>query len=172
MLVTMKQQEFNALDPITLAQACIEPTLQQLHAILPPPARWQIISQLTPGQQALFLFHVLYDHAGDSAADLYICVLQLLREPHKWSAIKASSRYFGDDSMFQLLEQLESTLQARQQQESTEQPALPWDLDHDPQLNTALAQLNSKYHEIAPDSLKLMGTYIRNHPDEFLVIED
>jgi hypothetical protein len=172
MLVKMKHQEFNSLDPITLAQKCIEPTLQQLHAILPPTERWQIISQLTPGQQALFLFHVLYDHAGDSAADLYICVSQLLAEPHKWSAIKASSRYFGDDSMLQLLEQLEVTLQSRHQKESIEQAALPWDLDRYPQLNTSLMQLNATYHEIALTSLKLMGTYIRNHPDEFVLLED
>jgi hypothetical protein len=79
MLVTMKRQAFDSLDPAALGWACIEPTLQQVHGIS-PTVKSQVLAQLTSGQRALFLFRVLYDHVGDSAADLYCWVSYLLSE--------------------------------------------------------------------------------------------
>ena len=172
MVVTMKRQVFNSLDHATLASTCIEPTLQQLHGIN-PVVRSQVYAQLTPGQLALFMFRVLYDHAGNSAGDLYCWVSYLLGESQRWSAIKAGSRYFGDDSMLQLLEEIEVLLEARYQHEDVEQrDALPWDLDDDPDLFASISQLNATFHEIAPTTLKLIGMYIRKNPSEFVLIED
>ncbi len=168
MLVTMKRQGFNSLDPAALARACIEPTLQQVHTIN-PTVKSQVLAQLTPGQRALFMFRVLYDHAGDSAADLYYWVSHLLGEAKTWSAIKAALRYFGDDAMPQLLEELEAR---HHQADAGRRDALPWDLENDPELFTSMSQLNATFHEIAPATFKLMGTYIRNNPGDFVLIED
>ena len=173
MLVTMKQQEFNSIDPATLADSCIKPILQQIHTTINPSVRLQIASQLTPGQRALFLFHVLYDHAGGSAGDLYFWVSFLLREPNTWSAIKASSRFFSDAAMLQLLEQIEALLAAKHPQSTTEQPGtFPSDLDNDPELLASLSQLNTAYHQLVPKTLNLIGTFIHNHPDEFVQLEE
>jgi len=176
MLVTMKRQVFNSLDHAALGRACIEPTLQQMHRInLNPTMRSQVLAQLTPGQQALFLFHVLYDHVGNSAyaADFYWWVSHLLTEAKKWSGIKGGLRYFGDDAMLQLLEEIESLLGARHQQaDAGQSDVLPWDLDHDPELFASISQFNATFHEISPMTLKLIGVYIRNNPGQFVLIED
>ena len=170
MVVTMKRQKFNSFDPALLAWACMEPTLQQIHGIN-PIVKSQVLAQLTPGQQALFLFRVLHDHAGTSAADLYYWISFLLGESQTWSAIKAALRYFGDDAMLQLLEEIESVLEARHHQGDAVQPeVLPWDLD--PKLLASLSPRNVTFQQVASISLKLMGVYIRKHPSEFVLIED
>ncbi len=172
MLVTMKRQVFNSLDHANLASTCIEPTLQQLHGIN-PAVRSQVYAQLTPGQLALFMFRVLYDHAGNPAADLYCWASYLLSQANTWSAIKAGSRYFGDDAMLQLLEEIEGALEAKHQPgDAHRRDALPWDLDDDPQLFASMNQLNATFHEIAPTTLKLIGMYIQKNPSEFVLIED
>lgn len=172
MLVTMKRQVFDSLGPAALARACIEPTLQQVHTIN-PAVKSQVLAQLTPGQRALFMFRVLYDHAGDSAADLYCWVSYLLGEANTWPAIKAALRYFGDEAMPQLLEEIEGALEARHQQaDAGRRDVLPWDLDDDPELLTAMSRLNATFHELVPATLKLMGIYIQDNPGDFVVIED
>ena len=171
MLVRMKRQVFDALDPAALAWACIGPIALPLRG-KHPTVKSHVYAQLTAGQQALFVVQVLYNHAGEEAAELYCWVSTLLRDPRAWGAIKAGVRYFGDEAMLHLLEQLESVLEARHQQEDTQQrEALPWDLDEDPELFTSMSQLNATFHELAPTSLKLMGEYIRKAPSEFVLIE-
>ena len=172
MVVTMKRRVFNSMEPAALVTACIEPTLQQIHG-KNATVKSQVTAQLTPGQRALFLFRVLYDHAGTSAGDLYCWISYLLGESQTWLAIKAGSRYFGDDEMLQLLEALEKVLGGRRHQEDGERrDVLPWDLDDDPELFASVSSLNARFHEIVPNTIKLMGVYIRNHPGEFVLIED
>lgn len=173
MLVTMKRQIFDSLDPAALGQACIEPILRPLHGIN-PDAKAQLSTQLTPGQRAQFMFVALYNHVGEAAGDLYCWVSYLLRkEPKTWLATRAAARYFGDDAMLQLLEEIEGLLEARHQQGDTEErDALPWDLDEDPEFFASMNQLNVRFHEIAPTTLRLIGLYIRNNPSDFVVIED
>ena len=172
MLVTMKRQVFDSLDPAALAWECIGPIalpLRGKHSSM----KSQVYAQLTAGQQALFVVQVLFNHAGEEAAELYCWVSTLRRDPHAWGAIKAGVRYFGDEAMMRLLEQIESVLEARHQQEETAQrDALPWDLDEDPELFTSMSQLNTTFHALAPTSLKLMGEYIRKALSEFVLIED
>ena len=172
MLVRMKRQVFDSLDPAALAWECIKPIALPLRG-KHPTVKSQVYAQLTAGQQALFVVQVLYNHAGEEAAELYCWVSMLLRDPQAWGAIKAGVRYFGDEAMVRLLEQLESVLEARhQQEEMQEREALPWDLDEDPELFTSMSQLNTTFHALAPASLELMGGYIRKAPSEFVLIED
>ena len=172
MVVTMKRRVFDSFDTTALAWACIEPTLQQVHG-KNAAVKSQVVGQLSPGQRALFLFRVLYDHAGTSAGDLYCWVSYLLGESQTWSAIKAGSRYFGDDAMLRLLEALESVLGARRHKgDGGQRDALPWDLDDDAELFAFISPLSERFNEIVPSTLELMGVYIRNHPGEFVLIED
>ena len=172
MLVRMKRQVFDALDPAALAWECIGPIALPLRG-KHPSVKSQVYAQLTAGQQALFVVQVLLNHAGEEAAELYCWASTLLRDPQAWGAIKAGVRYFGDDAMAHLLEQLENVLEARRQQAETHQrEALPWDLDEDPELFTSMSQLNATFHALAPTSLKLMGLSIRQNPSEFVLIEE
>ena len=116
---------------------------------------------------------VFQNHAGEEASDLYYWASTLLRDPQTWRAIKAGVRYFGDETMFHLLEQLENVLEARLQQGATHQrDPLPWDFDEDAELFTSMSQLNAAFHAIAPTTLRLMGEYIRKNPSEFVLIEE
>jgi hypothetical protein len=172
MFVTMKRQVFDSLDPAVLAWECIGPIALPLRG-KHPSMKSQVYAQLTAGQQALFVVQVLYNHAGQEAADLYCWVSTLLRDPHAWGAIKAGVCYFGDEAMLHLLEQVESVLEARHPQSDTQRrDALPWDLEDDPELFTSMSQLNATFHELAQASLKLMGDYIRKNPSEFVLIEE
>ena len=172
MLVTMKRQLFDSLDPVALPWECIGPIALPLRG-KHPTVKSQVYAQLTAGQQALFAVQVFQNHAGEEAGDFYGWVCTLLRDPQAWGAIKAGVRYFGDEAMIHLLEQIENVLEARHRQGATRQrDPLPWDLDADPELFTSMSQLNATFHAIAPTTLKLMGAYIRKNPSEFVLIED
>jgi len=172
MLVRMKRQVFDALDPAALAWACIGPIALPLRG-KHPTLKSQVYAQLTAGQQALFVVQILLNHAGEEAAELYCWVSSLLRDPQAWLALNAGLRYFGDEAMVHLLEQIASVLEARHPQGETHQrDASPWDLDEDPELFTSMSQLNATFHALAPTSLRLMGVSIRTNPSAFVLIED
>ena len=78
MLVTTKRQVFDSLDHAALAWMCIEPTHLQIRGKT-PTMKSQVIAQLTPGQQALLMFHVLYGHAGNSVTTPHAQTQGLLR---------------------------------------------------------------------------------------------
>lgn len=172
MLVPMKRQVFDSSDPAALVWECIGPILLALRG-KHPLVKSQVYAQLTAGQQALFAVQVFQNHAGEEASDLYYWASTLLRDPQTWRAIKAGVRYFGDETMFHLLEQLENVLEARLQQGATHQrDPLPWDFDEDAELFTSMSQLNAAFHTIAPTTLRLMGEFIRKNPSEFVLIEE
>src|SRR5579863_4604151 len=159
MLVTMKRQEFEAFDDAALARACIEPTIERLHGsgLAMRSERPAILAQLTDGQRALFLFRVMYDHAGNSAPDLYCWASGALKEGRTWAGIKGGLRFFRSDAMLELLGEIEVVLEARDRQGD----ALPWDLDDDAELFALMNGLNDRFQEIAAKTLKLIGQYIR-----------
>jgi len=75
--------------------------------------------------------------------------------------------------MLRLLEETEGILEARKQRGDAERRDIPpWELDNDAELLVSVGQLNATFHEIVPATLKLIGEYIRNHPDEFVQFED
>jgi hypothetical protein len=173
MLVTMKRKVFDSLDHAALEWTCVEPTLQRLHSGRDPTVKSQVLAQLTNGQKAQFLFRVLYHHTGNSVVDFYCWVSYLLTEARTWSGIKGGLRYFGDDAMLRLLEETESFLEAKNRLGDAEwRDVFPQDLDDDAELLASVSRLNATFHEIAPATLKLIGTYIRDNPGEFVRIDD
>jgi len=173
MLVMMKRKVFDSLDNAALESACVEPTLQRLHAGISPAVKSQVLAQLTAGQKAQFMFRVLYAHLGNSVVDFYCWVSYLLAEARTWSGVKGGLRYFGDDAMLRLLEETESFLEVRNRQgDAGWRDAFPQDLDDDAELLASVSRLNATFHEIAPATLKLIGAYIRNNPGEFVQFDD
>ncbi|TMD61668.1 MAG: hypothetical protein E6I91_17315 [Chloroflexi bacterium] len=129
----------------------------------------QVIAQLTNGQKAQFMFRVLYNHTGNSVVDFYCWVSYLLAEARTWSGIQGGLRYFGDVAMLRLLGETESFLAAKNRLGDAQwRDAFPQDLDDDAELLASVSRLNATFHEIAPATLKLIGAYIRNNPNDFV----
>ncbi|GAC1380003.1 MAG: hypothetical protein NVSMB33_05660 [Ktedonobacteraceae bacterium] len=169
MLVTMKREMFDALDYAALEEACIGPTLLQVHEIN-PVVKARVLAQLTNGQRALFLFRVLHDIAGKSADEFYHWISYLLTEEKRWTGIKRGLRFFGDDAMLRLLDETEGFLEARKQrQKDAEGRDIPvWNIHDDPELLAVVSQLYATFCEIVPATHKLIGAYIRNNASEFV----
>ncbi|HZS78084.1 MAG TPA: hypothetical protein VFA41_15850 [Ktedonobacteraceae bacterium] len=167
MLVTMKRQTFDSLDDAALANACIEPTVEYLHADI-SRVKSHVLTQLTPGQQALFLFRAFHDHAGKTASDLYFWVSSIFPSDKMWRGTQGALRYFGDEAMLQLLQEITGVVEARQQQSDIQ----PWELEADPAFFALMSRLNEQFHELVPATFERMGKYIRSQPDEFVVLED
>jgi hypothetical protein len=172
MLVIMKKQAFDSMGDDELRLACIEPIMLKVRG-QKPEIKSQIYAQLPKGQQALFMFQVLYGHAHDSAAEFYWWISHLLEQPKTWTAIKDSLRYFDHNSMLGLLEETRIFLKRRnRQKDGTLHKISPTDLAHDPDLRASINRLYTTFYEIAPLTIKQMGKHIRNHPGEFLKLID
>ena len=144
----MKRQEFDSLDHVALGLACIQPTLLKIRA-KDMEVKAQAYSELTRGQRALMMFRVLHGHVGDSADQLFAWVDVLLREePRTWSALKDAMRLVEDEAMLRLLEEMEVRDASAQE------------------------QLHALYHQLADETQQRLAAYIRNHPDEFVLLED
>jgi hypothetical protein len=175
MVVTMKRQDFDSLEPVALAWACIEPTIQQIYG-KDFQVKSRVYDHLTTGQRALLMFHVLYGHTPNGVAEFYSLIPYLPGQSAIWAELKAGMNYFGEDAMLRLVEEMEevySILEARKQQEGTEwRDVGVMDLENDPELLKSIDRLDANYHQIAPATLKRIGTYIHNNPREFVQIED
>ncbi|MGB8955574.1 MAG: hypothetical protein WCC10_09380 [Tumebacillaceae bacterium] len=136
------------MDSVALGLACIQPTLLKIRA-KDMDVKTQAYSELTRGQRALMMFRVLHGHVGDSADQLFAWVDVLLREePRTWSAIKDAMRLIEDEAMLRMLEEFEV------RDASAQEP------------------LHTQYHSLADETHKRIAAYIRNHPDEFVQLED
>ncbi|OBZ17526.1 MULTISPECIES: hypothetical protein [Bacillales] len=131
------------------------------------------ISQLTQGQQALCMFRVMYDHAKNSSSEYYAWISYLLDKPSYWNGVTGGLRFFGDAPMLELLKDTEKVLKAR-----NDKLGLQWsdaafnDLGHDDVLLSTVNLLFERFLLIAPNSLKLISTYIRSNPQQFVEIEN
>jgi hypothetical protein len=171
-LVAIRKQAFDSLDDESLGRACMEPTFSQIRG-KDISIKTAAISQLTKGQQALCMFRVMYDHAKNAKSEYYGWISYLLDKPAYWSGVTGGLRFFGDALMLELLEDTEKALGAR-----NAKLGLHWsdaalsDLDHDDELLRSVNLLFERFLLIAPNSLKLISTYIRSNPQQFVEIDN
>jgi hypothetical protein len=133
----------------------------------------EVYKQLTTGQQALFMFHVYYNHASNSLAEFYWWSAYFLAQPNAWAEIKAGLRYFRADAMLRLIEDMKGILEVRDYPRSLEKFDVSYkDLDNDSELLASVGPLNSIFNEISPATLKIIGEYIRNNRNEFIHLQD
>jgi hypothetical protein len=169
MLVIIGRKEFASFDNAELGWTCIEPTLLQIRG-RNSTIKSQVYSQLTRGQQALLMFRVLYDHARNSETEFYCWISSLLSQSSTWSEIIVGLKYFGDEKMLQFLDEVEYFL--KDNTEGKCNNALPQDLENDSQLSTVVERFYLLFGQIAFETLNLVGTYIRNNPEEYVRLED
>ena len=105
MLVTMKRNDFGALDGIPLIWACIEPTIQKIRG-KNSTIKSDVYSQLTDGQQALLMFQILYGHTLHGVEDFFFYQSYMLSNKGTWSQMVNGMNYFGASDMVRFLDEL------------------------------------------------------------------
>ncbi|MDX8361215.1 hypothetical protein [Cytobacillus sp. IB215316] len=180
LIVKMTRKEFDTLAHEELCKVCFEPliiayknsmaeqTLQSMSAF-----KEQFYEQLTTGQQALFVFHMFYDHARKSVVELYWWSSYFYAQPKNWSSIKASVHHFQDIDMFKLLEEIESVLLQHQYPSSLEDYHITReDLANNKELITRFNRFHLQFIENTSKTIKLISKGIRGCPTEFVFIEE
>jgi len=168
MLVEMKRDYFDSLQPDQLGRACIEPVLLPLRG-KNPSVKAETYQQLTVGQRALFMFHVWHDHAQGSAVEFYCWLAYTRQEFSYWIGIQAGLRFFGQDKMITLLEEMSDIVEERNQKlGKTMEAVSPQDLEDDPVLSESVNRLYTFYQNLVPETILTIHSYIRSHPDEFV----
>ena len=173
MLVKIKRRVFDSIDDALLIWTCIEPTIQQIRGksfIVKSEAS----THLTTGQRALLMFQMLYGHTGNGVVEFYSHLSYLLSQKGVWTELKNGIQYFRDYAMLHLLDEIEEVYNILKENNSKENS--DWldviNIDKDSNLQLTISRLDKYLYEILPTSIKLIGTYIRNYPDEFVQVED
>ncbi|MFD5019754.1 hypothetical protein ACFWMP_12700 [Paenibacillus sp. NPDC058367] len=170
-LVTMKQKDLDTFSDERLGWACMEPTFQQIRA-KSPSIKSEVISKLTDGQKALCMFRVMHDHSRNSEGEYYAWISYMQDLPGYWTGVMGGIRFFGDDPMILLLQETKAFLEERNNRLGIQWvDATITDLDRDPELLNEMSGLYERFKNIAEDSHRLIGEYIRAHPGEFVEIE-
>src|SRR5260221_3763464 len=154
MLVTMTRNEFESFEPRALIWACIEPTIGQVKA-KSFEVKAQVSAQLSARQQALLMFQIMYGHTqfqqgleAIGIAELFGVIPYLPGQSRIWSSLKSSMRYFGDDAMLKLLEQMESHYFEADAE---------WHVaDIDRKFQKPISQLDALFHDVMPAALLSM----------------
>ena len=168
MLISMKRHLLDSLDEQALPWVCIEPVIQQIRG-KNFTLKSQVYKDLTAGQRALLMFQVLYGHSRNGIIEFFQHTSYFLSEQGVWDQFKDGMRYFGEDAMLQLIAEMEEIhqgLEARGKHEAIE------DIGNDPELFAAIGRIDGKLQEILPETLKRIGSYIRDNPVEFVQIEE
>ncbi|MFT8351798.1 hypothetical protein [Clostridium saccharoperbutylacetonicum] len=179
MLITMKLKEFKSLDSQELGQVCFQPMIQaykskmtQQHGGDDATFKSQFYKQLTQGQQALFTFFVYYSHATKSTSEFY-WFSNYFKKSSILLGIKDGLKFFKDNKMIQIIEELEVILESRDLRESiTMEEDSYSNLEKNPELLKSISQIHTMFNKIAPTTLKLIGAYIKNNPHEFVQFEE
>ncbi len=80
-------------------------------------------------------------------------------------------RHFQDDTMLRLIERLETLYYERKAEtDQTRSDTLPDGMAANLELSGQLAQLDRLFQETVPTTLARIGTYIRDHPAEFVAL--
>ncbi|KQO14749.1 hypothetical protein [Paenibacillus sp. Leaf72] len=167
-LAVMSKQDFDTLNDERLGWACSKHILLQIRG-KDRQAKNEAMAGLNESQRALCMFRVFYDHAKNSVSEYYGWVSQLLAEPGYWSGVTSGLQFFGDSSMLRLLEETKEIFEERRVRLGLQwSDAVLKDLEQDHDLMAAASRLFSHLNEIAPQSLRLIRTYIRANPQQFV----
>lgn len=153
----MTKQEFDTLDDAALIWRCVEPTILEVRG-KDPKTKSRAMLQLNSSQRALFLFQVLFGHAGNGAAAFFTQIAYLAETLDFFSALKSAMTFFGDEEMLHIVGQFECAYCAVRQSQ--------------PVSAQELTELDQMYSARIPVTLHRIAIYIRNHPTEFLSIEE
>ncbi|CAM3447660.1 hypothetical protein EDM52_01490 [Brevibacillus invocatus] len=172
MLAKMKREKFDAWQTELLGRACIEHVQQQVQG-KSPQVKMEVYKELTAGQRALFMFHVLHDHAHPSVAEFVSWIAYTLDHFSYWIGIQAGLRYFEQEDILHLLEEMKVVLEERNQRLGIQMSQISvLDLEEDPSLIEEASRLYQRYQELSEGTLLRIGRTIRSNPGEFVTLCD
>ena len=144
------------LDDERLIWACVEPMIIKTRG-RSGPEKLMAYGEMSDGQRALFIFQVLYGHMKHGINGFYDHISYLTSQMDIWSALKSGMRYFGLDEMADLIGKMEEVYVCRA--EGRVDPVAAEDLD-------------AIYRKLLPALVMSISERIRNHPEDFLRLED
>ncbi len=177
MISQMKKVEFDTFSDLALITACFKPLILDYKSRMVKDNSSMVnelfYRDLSPGQKALFVFHVYYDHAIESQEEFYWWSAFYLAQPKIWSAITNGLKYLGNEHMYQLLEETEIIFRSHNYPDTLEKfTATRENLGSNCELTVAIHSLYMNFNKIAPQTIKGISKFIRHNPEMFLKIED
>lgn len=148
MLGMIDRRVFDSLEENALIWACIHPLIHEIRG-KDPIIKTEAYSSLTKGQRALLMFQILYGHTSGGAAEFFGRA-DMLAIKGIWAEMQKSMRYFGDEAMLSLLMEMEEVYKSGKPGRS------------------AVSVIDKKLKERLPESIKLICSYIRSNPGEFV----
>lgn len=175
MLAAINQQVFDSLDDAALIWTCIEPTIQKIRG-RNSAVKGDAYTELSEGQRALLMFQVMYGHTSTGIVEFYSLVPYLPSGRGIWIELKKGMQYFSDNSMLRLLGEMEGDYCALEEKilaSGTERlDVCINNPDKDSHLMSSIKQHNLMFRETIPNTIKLISSYIRNNPSEFVQLEN
>ncbi|WP_139203355.1 hypothetical protein [Thermoflavimicrobium dichotomicum] len=150
-----------------LGRLCIEDPALEKVLKKTPSERKQVYLGLTSGQRALLMFKALYGHSH-TIGEFYWFINCFMMELKNWSEIKMGIRYFGDDEMLRIYEEIECILKARNKQLFDISIN---DLNSDSELFKSISPVYTQYQEMVPKTMMRIGAHIRSNLDENVNID-
>lgn len=171
MVIEMNRERFEGMQTELVGRACIEPILHALRG-KDPSVKAQTYQKLTLGQRALFMFHVMHDHACPSVTEFAGWIAYTHQEFSYWIGIQAGLRFFGQEELLRIIEEVIDVLEERNQRLGKSMADFTvLDLDDDVHLVEQMSRLYEMYQRQVPHTLQDIGMHIRRHPSEFVCWE-
>ncbi|WP_440117793.1 hypothetical protein [Paenibacillus sp. QZ-Y1] len=163
MKVTIKPEDLSSEQ---LSWLCVQPLLISVRG-KDVAAKVEVYRQLHEGQQAIFLFYSYHNHTK-SLAEFYWFSAYNIIEMKSWNGIKNGMRYFNQNEMVTLLDDIERLITDTSKVGDTWREVLPTDLDKDPTLLQRTEELYLKYQASAQDAILHMNEMIRQNQALYL----
>ncbi|GIP22052.1 hypothetical protein [Paenibacillus sp. J22TS3] len=169
-MVKMNRQTFHLLRDDELIEACFNPLIQRYkEEQLLGNDFTPMFNQMTPGQMAMFVFQTYYIHAAESLKEYYWWSAYYLATGERWTGLKSSLKFFGEDELLRVAEETERVLVDSNHPLSFEGFDLSRDhLHQHPKLLASIEALEEKFQDIVPGTIGRIAAYIRQHPEEFI----
>ncbi|MGC5770829.1 hypothetical protein [Paenibacillus pabuli] len=156
------------LSSTQLSWLCVQPMLISVRG-KDVAAKVEVYRQLHEGQQAIFLFYSYHNHTK-SLAEFYWFSAYNIIDMKSWNGIKNGMRYFNQNEMVTLLDDIERLITDQNKDGDTWREVLPTDLEKDPILLQRTEELYVKYRAAAQEAILHMNEIIRQDQERYLEI--
>ncbi|MBK3493860.1 hypothetical protein JFL43_03100 [Viridibacillus sp. YIM B01967] len=178
MLISMKKKDIDLITCSDLSQKCFEPLIDFYKRGVSKETNFtqfkeQFYKQLSEGQRALFMFYVYYNHTSKSLIEFYWWNAYYMAQPKSWLALKASARYFKDESMLLLLEKIELVLKQHNHPNTLEAFTVTREeLGKNKELQASIRPLHIIFENTSPLTIRKINDFIEKNIHEFVEIGD
>lgn len=153
-----------------LSWLCIQPMLISVRG-KDVAAKVEVYRQLHEGQQAIFLFYSYHNHTK-SLTEFYWFSAYNIIDIKSWNGIKNGMRYFNQNEMVTLLDDIERLITDTNKVGDTWREVLPTDLDKNPILLQRTEELYLKYQVAAQEAISHMNEMIRQNQEMYVEITE